>query len=96
MDTRPAYFNILDASLISAGYDPEDIDEVLWDSKAPKILRVKLKRGIALGETWPHSQLIFLEITSHSLVVEHKGPHATRPSSQATHSLVPEKTKAPQ
>jgi hypothetical protein len=93
MEQRPAYFNTLDVALIGAGYDPEDIDEVLWDSKAPKILRVKLK---------PHSQLIFLEITSHSLVVEHRSNltheaptelHRPTVPSQATHALIPEKTE---
>jgi hypothetical protein len=83
---RPQYFNTLDVALIGSGYDPADIDEVLWDSKAPKILRVKLK---------PHSQLIFLEITSHSLVLEHKAHVHRAPPSQATHALIPEKSETP-
>jgi hypothetical protein len=88
MDNRPAYFSTLDVSLIGAGYDPNDVDEVLWDSKSPKVLRVKLK---------PHSQLIFLEITSQSLVVEHRSYIEERHSpSQATRALVPEKTEKPQ
>jgi hypothetical protein len=70
MEQRPAYFNTLDVALISAGYDPSDVDQVLWESETPKLLRVRLK---------PNSKIVFVEITTASLVLEHKGP-LTKPT----------------
>jgi hypothetical protein len=74
--TRPTYFSTLDVALISAGYDPNDIDQILWESKTPKYLRVRMK---------PNNLLVFVEITTHSLVIEHKAHHVHHaPISKAT------------
>lgn len=64
---RPAFFNTLDQALIASGYDPTTIDQILWEAKAPKFLRLKLKDS---------GLLVFVELTSHSLIIDHKAHHA--------------------
>jgi hypothetical protein len=81
-----AFFRELDIALTGAGYRADDVSEIYWSKDKPNFLTVKLM---------PDASRIYVEITTHSIVLDHRPPPDFTPPSQATHALVRERPTGP-